>query len=173
MINIRHAFTPEDFKQVYRLNYDTFVEEIPQHLPDASRELVDKFHEENKYLLAIHGEELVGMIAYRDIRPFSLDHKIKNLDHYLPPFNKPIELRLLAVRKPYRNSRVTLLLFQKITELLREQSYDLALISGTIRQLALYHKIGFTDFGPLVGTQEALYQPMFLTRELVNKKLLS
>lgn len=173
MITIRHAFSPEDFQQVYRLNYETFVEEIPQHHPDSSGELIDKFHDENQYLLAFDQETLAGMIAYRDQRPFSLDQKINELDTMLPPFQKAIELRLLAVKKPYRNSRVTLLLLQKIAALLDDQAYDIALISGTVRQLSLYHKIGFTDFGPLVGTQEALYQPMFLTRKLVNKKLLS
>ena len=40
---------------------------------------------------------------------------------------------------------------------------DLALISGTVRQLRLYRHLGFESFGARVGSAEASYQPMFLT----------
>lgn len=43
--------------------------------------------------------------------------------------------------------------------------YDFMLISATVRQLKLYGHIGFVPFGPLVGTPEAPYQPMYLSRE--------
>ena len=33
-----------EFDLIHQLNYKTFVEEIPQHQPSASRRLVDKFH---------------------------------------------------------------------------------------------------------------------------------
>src|ERR1035437_983015 len=46
-----------------------------------------------------------------------------------------------------------------------EKSYDLAIISGTTRQLKLYQHLGFVPFGPLVGTAAAPYQPMYLTLE--------
>jgi hypothetical protein len=45
------------------------------------------------------------------------------------------------------------------------EGFDLALISGTTRQLKLYEHLGFVPFGPLVGTPEALFQPMMLTLE--------
>jgi hypothetical protein len=41
----------------------------------------------------------------------------------------------------------------------------MALISGTTRQQRLYRHLGFVPFGPLVGTPEALFQPMYLTKE--------
>src|SRR5262249_45735763 len=38
-------------------------------------------------------------------------------------------------------------------------------ISGTVRQQKLYKHLGFVPFGPLVGSKEAQYQPMYLTME--------
>jgi hypothetical protein len=40
--------------------------------------------------------------------------------------------------------------------------HDLALISGTLRQVRLYRHMGFKPFGPQVGTPQAPYQPMYL-----------
>jgi hypothetical protein len=39
----------------------------------------------------------------------------------------------------------------------------MALISGTDRQIRLYKKIGFESFGPMVGTKDAMFQPMYLS----------
>lgn len=47
------ADTPAEFEAIHALNYRTFVEEIPQHAPNAERRLVDKFHAENTYLIAL------------------------------------------------------------------------------------------------------------------------
>src|SRR5687767_6397184 len=89
------ASEPAEFEQIHRLNYQTFVEEIPQHPPNPERCLVDRFHPENTYLIVLAGEALVGMLAMRDQRPFSLDAKLPVLDSYLPPHRSVCELRLL------------------------------------------------------------------------------
>ena len=58
---IKLAETPAEREQVHRLNYETFVEEIPQHAPNPERRLVDRFDaamaEVNacQELLAVHG----------------------------------------------------------------------------------------------------------------------
>ena len=59
-----------EFEQVHRLNYRTFVEEIPQHQPSAAQRLVDKFHAENTYLICLSNQKLAGMLAVRGNRPF-------------------------------------------------------------------------------------------------------
>ena len=50
-------FANEDweFEQIHRLNYRTFVEEIPQHHASPTHRLVDKFHAENTYLICLSG----------------------------------------------------------------------------------------------------------------------
>ena len=41
----------------------------------------------------------------------------------------------------------------------------MAIISGTTRQTRLYRHLGFQSFAPLVGTEEAAFQPMYITFE--------
>ena len=61
-----------EFEQIFELAYETFVEEIPQHEGNAERRHVDRFHEQNLYVVAIDQDRVVGMIALRGDRPFSL-----------------------------------------------------------------------------------------------------
>src|SRR3954469_18253791 len=95
-----------EFEQIHRLNYKTFVEEIPQHQKTATGRLVDKFHPENTYLICLAGKKAVGMLAVRGNRPFSLDQKLEKLDSYLPPGRKICEIRLLAIEKKFRGAQV-------------------------------------------------------------------
>src|SRR5665213_1804197 len=159
-----------EFEQIHQLNYRTFVEEIPQHRPSSTPRLVDKFHAENTYLICLCNDQVVGMIAARGRRPFSLDQKLPNLDSYLPPGRRVCEIRLLSVEKEFRNGQVfrgsTALMWQFGTE----RGYDLAVISGTTRQQRLYRHLGFVPFGPSVGQGDAMFQPMYLTLEIFEKQ---
>jgi aspartate aminotransferase-like enzyme len=157
-----------EFEQIHRLNYRTFVEEIPQHQPSAVQRLVDKFHADNTYLICLGNQKLVGMLAVRGRRPFSLDQKVPNLDSYLPPGRTICEIRLLAIDKKFRGARggqvlsgILALLWQHGVE----KGYDLAIISGTTRQARLYQHLGFVPFGPIVGSGDAQFQPMYVTLE--------
>ncbi|MGG3926469.1 GNAT family N-acetyltransferase [Metabacillus fastidiosus] len=160
------ATTEEEFKQIHQLNYRTFVEEIPQHNQNEEGILIDSFHNENTYLICLKEEKLIGMIAIRDNRPFSLDKKLGKVENHLPfkPVN-PCEIRLLSVEPAYRKGNVFLGLAQCLGRYCQKNGYDCVLISGTTRQLKLYRHIGFQPFGPLVGTEGALYQPMVLMRD--------
>jgi aspartate aminotransferase-like enzyme len=159
-----------EFEQIHQLNYRTFVEEIPQHQPSGTPRLVDKFHNENTYLICLSDKRIVGMIAARGRRPFSLDQKLPNLDSYLPPGRRTCEIRLLSVEKQFRNGQV----FRGLTALMwqygLEHGYDLAVISGTTRQQKLYRHLGFVPFGPMLGSGEATFQPMYLTLENFEKQ---
>ena len=154
-----------EFEQIHRLNYRTFVEEIPQHAPNTEGRLVDRFHAENTYIICLQGRRLVGMLALRAKRPFSLDGKLPNLDVYLPKGRSPVEVRLMAVEPEFRKTIVFSQLFEQVCRYCLTEGYDLAIISGTTRQTKLYRHLGFTQFGPLVGTDQASYQPMYLTVE--------
>lgn len=163
-------FASEDweFEQIHRLNYRTFVEEIPQHKASPTHRLVDKFHAENTYLICLEDQKLVGMLAARGNRPFSLDQKLPDLDSHLPQGRTVCEIRLLAIDKKYRGSRGGQILSGLLALLWQhgvERGYDLAVISGTMRQLRLYQHLGFVPFGPVVGTGEAQFQPMYVTLE--------
>lgn len=158
-----------EFEAIHKLNYNTFVHEIPQHADNDEGKLIDKFHKENSYCIALLGDRLVGMVCLRGVRPFSLDYKLTELDAYLPKNRRICEFRLLTVDKEYRNTRTTAMLLTLLAQHALAMGYDCAIISGTTRQLKLYRHVGFVPFGPMVGSGDAMFQPMFLTLEAFEK----
>ena len=162
------ARTEKEFDAIARLNYETFVEEIPQHEPDSSGMRVDPFHHENVYVIVLKDQELAGMVAFRAERPFSLDKKLGPVENFLPEDalkGQLCEVRLLAVDKKHRNGRVFYYLARALSDYAYENGYGAAVISGTVREQKLYNQLGFEPFTETVGTGEALYVPMVLTRE--------
>lgn len=168
---IKLADTAAEREQIHALNYATFVEEIPQHAARPGERLVDRFDAENAYVVAVDATgAVVGMLALRDRRPFSLDHKLANLESFLPPYRSLCEVRLLAVRPSWRHRRVFSDLMLFAARHCIGAGHDLALISGTTRQLRLYSHVGFEPFGPLVGAGEARFQPMYLAAEAFQSR---
>lgn len=165
------ANTSSELQAIYRLNYRTFVEEIPQHGPNSEEVLIDQFDAENTYLIALCDQTLVGMVAVRGNRPLSLDSKLENLESFLPAHQKLCEIRLLSVESGHRNGQVFWGLMKVLSKHVEEKCYDLAVISGTVRQVKLYRNFGFVPFGPLVGKEGALYQPMYLSKAAFAARL--
>ena len=159
---IKMAETPEEFEQIERLNYETFVEEIPQHGQNQYKRLRDKFHEKNQYLIAVSDEAVLGMVALNDKRPFSLDQKIENLDDFLPPPRSVVEVRLLAVQKSVRGGKILQEMLRALVDWDKDKGFDIVIISGTTRQQKLYKKMGFVPFHPAIGTEEAAFEPMVM-----------
>lgn len=170
MYVFKFADQESEFEQIHRLNYAAFVEEIPQHQPNPERRLVDQFHHENTYAIALEGDEVVAMLALRSNRPFSLDRKLENLDSYLPPHRSLCEIRLLYVKPDHRNGKIMKGLMEMIAQYAMKHGHDMGLISGTTRQQRLYKHLGFAPFGPLVGSGDALFQPMYLTVEAAMRQ---
>jgi aspartate aminotransferase-like enzyme len=166
------ARTESEFEKIHALNYKTFVEEIPQHEVQKDKKRVDPFHSENTYLICVKDEKLIGMIAVREKRPFSIDKKLGNIESLLPNKpNKPVEIRLLAVEKEFRNGKVFFGLAQLLARYCLKEGYDIGVISGTTREEKLYSQLGFQPFAEKIGTEEALYQPMYLTKETFDSSL--
>ncbi len=158
-----------EFNQINKLNYETFVEEIGQHNPNSGRKLVDKFHNENDYIVCINNHDLLGMLAVRNSRPFSLDGKLDDLDSYLPMHRSVCEVRLLVVKKGHRYTHLLGGLVQETVKYCLNHGYDLAVISGILEQQKLYRHMGFVPFGPVVGTADVRFQPMYLTPESYSR----
>ncbi|MFJ7972285.1 aminotransferase class V-fold PLP-dependent enzyme [Psychrobacillus sp. NPDC096389] len=168
------ARTEKEFEAIARLNYQTFVEEIPQHEPDPSGMRVDPFHHENVYVIVLKDQELAGMVAFRAIRPFSLDLKLGPVEDLLPDDalqGMLCEVRLMAVDKAHRNGRVFYYLARALSDYAYENGYGAAVISGTIREQKLYNQLGFEPFADTVGTGDALFVPMVLTRERFDRSV--
>ncbi len=166
------ATTPADHAAIARLNYSAFVEEIPQHHPNAERRLVDRFDADNTYFVCKAAGEVVGMVSVRTQRPFSLDGKLPDLDSHLPPHVAACEIRLLTVTPEFRHSPALAGLLAMVGRFCETHGYDLAVISGALRQLKLYTHLGFEPFGPVVGTADAPYQPMLLRQAVFDERVL-
>ena len=164
-IAFRVARAASELQQLHGLHYRAFVEEIPQHHRNDARVHVDRFHDENVYVVAVEGDRVVGSLAVRARRPFSLDGKLANLDAYLPAGRRLCEVRLLNILPEHRRAGVLPGLLTTLMEYTEAERIDAAVISATTRQLRLYGRLGFVPFGPLVGTDDAPYQPMYITRE--------
>src|SRR3954468_6430375 len=162
-VRVKVASEEWEFEQIHRLNYRTFVEEIPQHQANPSGVLVDRFDRDNTYVIAVDNRQVLGLIPVRGTRPFSLDSKLTDLDSYLPLARRLCEFRLLAVDKAHRAGRLLQQLIAGVWSHCHRCGYDLAVMSGTTRQLKLYRHLGFVPFGPLVGEPHARFQPMMLT----------
>ncbi|WP_243840714.1 GNAT family N-acetyltransferase [Paenisporosarcina antarctica] len=168
------ARSEREYADIAKLNYETFVEEIPQHEKDETGRRTDAFHQENTYLIVLKEHQLVGMIALRDTRPFSLDRKIGPVEKVLPIealTGKLCEIRLLSVRKEHRNGRVFFMLARALADYAYEKGYGAAVISGTVRELKLYSQLGFQAFAEPVGSEEAAFIPMFLTKERYEQSI--
>jgi len=161
-LHFRLATAEWEFSQIHRLNYRTFVEEIPQHPPNTQRRLVDQFHQQNTYGICVKEGCVIGMVAWRAQRPFSLDHKLPDLDRHLPAGCKPCEIRLLAVEPEHRRGGVFHGLMDLLAEHFTREGHDLGLITGVLDQQRLYRHLGFTPFGPVLGAGKASFQPMLL-----------
>ncbi len=162
-IRFKVADATAELEQVHALQYKAFVEEIPQHASSEAGRHVDRFHDENTYIIALDGQTVVGSVALRGKRPFSLDQKLRDLDGYLPRGYRFCEIRLLSVAREHRTGNVLPGLISAMWYHATAAGFDAALISGTTRQLKLYAHMGFIAFGPLVGTAGASFQPMYLT----------
>jgi aspartate aminotransferase-like enzyme/GNAT superfamily N-acetyltransferase len=169
-LRFKIATEPGEYEQIHRFNHATFAGEIPQHPPDVSGRLVDRHHPENTYVICLHEDRLIGMVAVRSARPFSLDRKLPDLDAHLPPGHSVCEIRLLAVDRRHRHTPVLMGLISTLHDFCKQHGFTLAVISGITRQAALYAHLGFRPFGPLVGSGTALFQPMYLTMEEFDRR---
>ena len=164
-LEFKIADSLEEIEAIHRLNYRTFVEEIPQHAANPEMRLVDRFHDENAYLICLDATELAGMLALRTRRPFSLDLKLPDLDALLPSGRRIGEVRLLSVARRFRHSHVLPGLLRLLERECFARPLDLLIVSATLRQRRLYDRLGFEPFGPRVGREGAWFQPMFLSLE--------
>ncbi|HXG10980.1 MAG TPA: aminotransferase class V-fold PLP-dependent enzyme [Gemmataceae bacterium] len=159
----KRAETEEEFEQIHRLNYRTFVNEIPQHTDPGNGRLVDKFHAKNAYFIALHGDRVVGMVSVHDQPPFSVAERLSDPAILHRPGTRPLEVRLLAVEPNRRNGTVFAGLAWLTYEHARAHGYTHLYISGVEERLPLYRQLGFEPLGPAVRSGNASFVPMVAT----------
>lgn len=158
----KEALSPTELEQVHRLNYQTFVQEIPQHADTGTGQLVDKFHDRNRYLICLKDEALVGMISWCDRPPFSITARLPDPTILDQPGLCPVEIRLMAVVPAERKSLVLPGLVWALYQQSKQMPWTHFVISGVVEQRELHDHLGFEPLGPPVGTGRAQFTPMWL-----------
>lgn len=161
----RPAATEDELDQLHRLNYRTFIREIPQHDDNGTGVLVDKFHDKNIYIVGLLGRRVIGMIALHDQPPFSAAGKLADpavLDNLAGPL---LEVRLLAIEPGQRHRMVFAGLGWLTYQYGEAGGYSHLLISGVDGQLDMYRRLGFAPLGPAVESGRARFVPMAMSIE--------
>lgn len=157
------AETREEFEQIHRLNYQTFVGEIPQHADTGAGMLVDKFHTKNVYFIVLREGRVIAMVSAHDEPPFSIAERLTDPGILTRPGMRPLEVRLLAVEPEERRSNLFFGLIYMLYSHAVEQGYTHMFISGVTERQDMYERLGFVPLGPALGVGRASFMPMVLT----------
>ena len=68
----------------------------------------------------------------------------------------------VRIKHEYRKTATFTGIMKKAFEMAMSGGYDIAVISGTTRQMRLYKRLGFKPFSTPVGKKGAMYQPMYI-----------
>jgi aspartate aminotransferase-like enzyme len=160
-----------EFEQVHRLNYRTFVGEIPQYPDPGTGQLVDKFHHKNRYLIAVKEGKVVGMVSAHDEPPFSVTERLSDPGLIQRPGMNPLEVRLLAIEPTERNTSMFLGLVWSLYVHAQETGHTHIIISGVASRAKMYERLGFVSLGPAVASGGASFVPMMLTVGQIPKRM--
>lgn len=170
--HFRVVQTASEMEAVHRLNYRTFVNEIPQHPSIPGGILVDKFHDKNLYFGAFRENELVGMVSVHSRPPFSISNRLEDPSLLESLADRPLEVRLLAVLPSERYGIVFAGLGWQVYRFAKGRKYTHLLISGLLQRKSLYHRLGFHPVGKPVGKDNAQFIPMVLNLDEVPSSIL-
>ena len=160
--SFRIAESAEDFQQIRRLNHRIFSEELGQHAARPDGLLADPFEARSRYLLALCGGEVAGMVCVHDDPPWSVTKRLAQAS-VLDRLTKPLlEIRLLALAPEHRNGMVVAGLLAGVLEMALEAGFRTLLISGVTSQVRMYRRLGFAELGPAVVDGAAAFYPMAL-----------
>ncbi|MGA8028680.1 MAG: aminotransferase class V-fold PLP-dependent enzyme [Bryobacteraceae bacterium] len=157
----KEAQSSSEFQQIHALNHRVFGEEIAQHQTHPSGLLVDRFHSENHYFIAVREGVVIGMISAHPGPEFSVTKRLPDAS-VVSAFARPVEVRLLAIDSQERNRTVVAGLLWQIYDFARSNGFSHLLISAITERESMYRKIGFRPLGPAVPDGSASFIPMVM-----------
>lgn len=160
--SFRLAETGEDLLQIRRLNHRIFAAELGQHGVRTDGLLEDHFEGRSRFLLALHHNELAGMVCVHDSPPWSVAKRLAD-PAILEELPRPLlEVRLLALAPEHRRKAVLAGLLAGMLEHALDRGGRTLIISGVTAQADMYRRIGFRELGPAVAEGRAEFYPMTL-----------
>lgn len=166
---IREAGTPADWDAALRLAHRVFAEELGLKPRQPDGRLADPYVGRSRGLVAWSGGRAVGLITVSIERPFSIDAKLPDLDSWLMPARRPVEVRLLAVEPTRRRGGLMARLSREAFAVGCRIGGDVFVCSAMLDRMALYERLGWAPFGPLLGTPEWPLQGMVLRPERLSR----
>lgn len=158
-IQFKQVESSQEIEQIHALNHRVFAEEIAQHHRRPSGLLVDRFHSQNRYFIAVRDGVVIGMISAHKGPEFSITKRLSD-PGVLEGFSVPLEVRLLAIDPEERNRTVLAGLLWQVYDFAVADGFSHLLISGITAREAMYRKLGFFPLGPAVPEGRASFIPM-------------
>ena len=171
-LTFKQADSALEFEQIHRLNYRTFAEEIGQYSPDGTGVLIDRFHDKNKYFIAVQDGRVVGMIAVHDQPPFSVESRLSDPAILKSLGGRILEVRLLALETESRHRMIFAGILWEMYQFARREDYSHLVISGIVDRLEMYERMGFSPLGPPVTCGTTSFIPMALPLQPPPDRLL-
>lgn len=158
----KQAETPQEFADIHRLLYRTFVVEIPRYDDPGTEYLVDKYHERNTYFVASCNGRVCGMIAVHGEPPYSIAAALDdpNILQSLGPHL--LEARILAVEPQQRFGLVFAGIASCVFDYAKSGSYRYIVITGFAQLQRMYEQLGFHALGPPALRGNEYFVPMAL-----------
>ncbi len=181
-LELRFAESEQDLQQVWRLNYETYARELGQEQvpPEvaASGMLPDKLRDHTLYVIALHKDELVGMLGITlPTGPFSIESSMHDPSVLDGIRDQTMEGRRLAVRRAYRGKGVMLRMADFTLQWGFPLGYRHSIISALDRQIPTYEGLGYRKLDRPFVKGDCTYHPMmcnlerFMSPEIDKAKL--
>ena len=165
------AETEEEYRAIRRLNHQTFASELGQHETTPEASLADRFEDKSRYIIAMRGDAVIGMVAIHDQPPFSIEQRLADASTLDRIPGRKLEVRLLAIDPAHRSQMVLAGLLGTMIEIAIREGHEVLLISGITDRAAIYRKFGFTPLGPPVASGKANFIPMLLRIEKLPDRI--
>ncbi len=160
-VSFKEAGSAYELQQVHALNHRVFAEEIAQHYIHPSGLLIDRFHDSNRYFIAVGDGRVIGMISANTGPKFSITKRLPDAV-VLEDFLRPLELRLLAILPQHRNRTVLTGLLWQAYDFAVSEGFSHLLISAIVEKESMYRKLGFSPLGTAVSEGAVSFIPMVM-----------
>lgn len=146
-------------ERIYQARHRVYALEIGQHLPNREERLTDALDASNRYLVAMHDEELAGFISITP--PSGAGYSI---DKYFTRDELPFlvddglfEIRLLTVLPGYRSSELAAALMMAAFRWIEARGGTRIVAIGRREVKSMYLKAGMVDAGRSVKAGAVTY----------------
>lgn len=160
-IIVKYAESDDEFEQIYRLNHETYANELGQEPATQDGRLLDKLQDRCDYLIAKKEDKLVGLAAItRPGNVFSLESSLDDPSIVARVKKDACEFRRVAIVPEFRYQGLYVLLIESLAQYCIKNNISYVFTSAIVDNVKLYKKAGFFTFDKQFSKGRAIYQPM-------------